>query len=80
MILGVRPEHARLDPEGPLELRVEVIEALGAQKFVYGTLAPDVALTIGVDPRLHPREGEPLRLSLPPESVHFFDPESGLRI
>jgi ABC-type sugar transport system ATPase subunit len=80
LILGIRPEHARLDPEGPLELRVEVIEALGAQKFVYGTLGPEVALTIGVDPRLHPREGEVLRLSLPPESVHFFDPESGLRV
>ena len=80
LILGIRPEHARLDPEGALQLRVEVVEALGAQKFVYGSLGEDVALTVGVDPRLHPQEGEILRLSLAPESVHFFDSESGLRI
>jgi hypothetical protein len=47
---------------------------------VYGTLGPDVALTIGVDPRMHPREGDSLRLSLPAESLHFFDSESGQRL
>ena len=76
----MRPEHARLDPDGPLELRVEVVESLGSQKFVYGTLGPDVALTVGVDPRMHPREGDSLRLSLPAESLHFFDPDTGLRL
>jgi sn-glycerol 3-phosphate transport system ATP-binding protein len=80
LTVGVRPEHARLDPDGPLELRVEVVESLGSQKFVYGTLGPDVALTIGVDPRMHPREGDSLRLSLPAESLHFFDSESGQRL
>jgi sn-glycerol 3-phosphate transport system ATP-binding protein len=80
LIVGVRPEHARLGPDGPLELRVEVVESLGSQKFVYGTLGPDVALTIGVDPRMHPREGDSLRLSLPAESLHFFDSESGHRL
>jgi ABC-type sugar transport system ATPase subunit len=80
LTLGVRPEHARLDPDGPLELRVEVVESLGSQKFVYGTLGGDVALTVGVDPRTHPREGDALRLSLPAESLHFFDPATGLRL
>jgi sn-glycerol 3-phosphate transport system ATP-binding protein len=80
LTVGVRPEHARLDPDGPLELRVEVVESLGSQKFVYGTLGPDVALTIGVDPRMHPGEGDSLRLSLPAESLHFFDSESGQRL
>jgi sn-glycerol 3-phosphate transport system ATP-binding protein len=80
LIVGVRPEHARLDPDGALDLRVEVIEALGAQKFVYGTLGPEVPLTVGIDPALHPREGERLRLSLQPGGVHFFDPESGARL
>jgi ABC-type sugar transport system ATPase subunit len=80
LIVGVRPEHVRVDPDGELELRVEVVESLGSQKFVYGTLAPDVALTVGVDPRTHPREGDSLRLSLPAESLHFFDPETGLRL
>ena len=66
--------------DGALELRVEVVEALGGQKFVYGSFGSDVSFTVGVDPRLHPREGDSLKPSFHPESVHFFDAGSGERL
>jgi multiple sugar transport system ATP-binding protein len=50
-----------------------VIEALGSQKFVYGLLGPDLTFTIAIDPSLHPREGEILRISPLPGHVHLFD-------
>jgi hypothetical protein len=56
------------------------VEALGGQKFVYGSAAPGVELTAGVDPSLHPREGETLRFSVAPAHVHLFDPDSGRRL
>ena len=49
-------------------------------KFVHGSLGSDVSLAIGVDPGLHPGEGDSLQLSLCPESIHFFDAESGERL
>jgi ABC-type sugar transport system ATPase subunit len=80
VLAGVRPEHLRLDPDGPLRLTVDLVESLGGQKFVYGAAAPGVVLTAGVDPALHPREGETLRFSVAPELVHLFDAQSGGRL
>jgi multiple sugar transport system ATP-binding protein len=80
VILGIRPEHVRLDPEGELELRVDVVESLGGQKFVYGLLDPDLLFTIAVHPSLHPREGDVLRISPMPEHAHLFDAETRERI
>jgi ABC-type sugar transport system ATPase subunit len=80
VLCGLRPEHIRLDPAGPLELAVEVVEPLGAQTFVYGSAGPGVALVAGVDPALRPQPGERLRLSIAPEHLHLFDPQSGERL
>jgi ABC-type sugar transport system ATPase subunit len=73
VVLGIRPEHLRLDPEGRLELRVDVVEALGGQKFVYGLIGGEVTFTIAIDPSLHPAEGEILRVSPLPGHAHLFD-------
>jgi multiple sugar transport system ATP-binding protein len=80
VVVGIRPEHVRLDPEGALELRVDVVEALGGQKFVYGLLDGDRTFTIGIDPALHPAEGELLRVSPLPGHVHVFDAATGERL
>jgi multiple sugar transport system ATP-binding protein len=33
--VGVRPEHLRIDKNGPLSARVKVVEQLGATSYVY---------------------------------------------
>jgi ABC-type sugar transport system ATPase subunit len=80
VILGVRPEHLTLDENGPLELRVDVIEALGGQKFVYGSVDGDTPLVLSIDPRLHPAEGDRFRLRAQEAHLHLFDKSSGLRL
>src|ERR1700730_11249584 len=79
VVLGIRPEHVRLDPDGELELRVDVIESLGRQKYVYGLLDAKVSFTIAVDPSLHLREGQVLRVTPRTEQMHLFDAGTGER-
>jgi ABC-type sugar transport system ATPase subunit len=38
LMLGVRPEHADLHPQGAWSLKVEMLEMLGAERLVYGRL------------------------------------------
>ena len=78
--MGVRPEHFVLCPDGDTELTVEIVETLGSQTFVYGNLAPDQRLAVGVDPELRPMVGDRLRVNPNSRSLHFFSPDSGERI
>ena len=57
-----------------------MIESLGSQKYVYGLLDSKVSFTIAVDPSLHPREGELLRVTPRIEQMHLFDAGTGKRL
>ncbi len=79
LTLGVRPEHAQIDPAGPWPLRVEMLEMLGAERLVYGRLG-DAMFTLRIEATLAaPRAGETVRLHVPPEHLHWFDNNSGQR-
>ncbi len=79
LTLGVRPEHAQLDPAGPWPLRVEMLEMLGAERLVYGRLG-DTMFTLRIEGTLAaPRAGETVRVRVPPEHLHWFDAGSGKR-
>ncbi len=80
LLLGVRPEHAEVDPAGPWRLRVEMLEMLGAERLVYGQLG-DSAFTLRVDARLPaPKLGEVISVRAPAEHLHWFDSSSGQRV
>jgi sn-glycerol 3-phosphate transport system ATP-binding protein len=80
LLLGVRPEHLELDAAGAWPLRVETVEMLGAERLVHGELG-GAALTLRLDATLAaPRAGDTLRLRLPVERLHWFDPATGRRI
>jgi sn-glycerol 3-phosphate transport system ATP-binding protein len=80
LLLGVRPEHAEVDPTGPWRLRVDMLEMLGAERLVYGQIG-DTAFTLRVDARLPvPRLGDTLPVRAPAEHLHWFDPASGQRV
>ncbi len=107
IIAGLRPESfqdgAFADSSLPrLDVRVEVVEELGADTHVlFAVAAPRVDVsdvreatgdedvvtavegslfTARVDPGTAARPGEPLHLAVDPSRVHYFDPESGLRL
>lgn len=82
--VGVRPEHLSLPGDGAsgdLRLNVELVEALGADTLVHGSLAPDgAALTLRLGGNHRFALGETLPLSVAADDLHLFDPESERRI
>ena len=82
LILGMRPEHADIvagDPRG-WQLRVEVVEMLGAERLIYGRLCGEL-FTVRLEGTMTPpRIGDTVTLAEKPEHLHWFDATTRLRI
>ena len=82
LILGLRPEHASLRPMGNLgwQLKVEMLEMLGAERLVYCS-AGSVLFTVRVEAALTPpKVGDIVTLQASPEQLHWFDMATTQRI
>jgi sn-glycerol 3-phosphate transport system ATP-binding protein len=80
VVAGVRPERALLGKHGDgLPLKIELIEELGVGRLIHGRLA-GAAMTLAVGPDQELPSGETIGVTLPAESVHLFDAESGKRL
>ncbi|MCV0349641.1 MAG: sn-glycerol-3-phosphate ABC transporter ATP-binding protein UgpC [Nitratireductor sp.] len=77
--IGIRPESYVRDPQGPLALKVAVVEPTGPEIHVFGTIAGEDVRVVLRDRDL-PRPGEELRLAVPVEHVHLFDHDNGQRL
>jgi multiple sugar transport system ATP-binding protein len=82
-VFGVRPEHLRLDPDGPLRAKVRQAEWLGHEALVRVQPA-GVDSTSGWMVRLAyedapPEPGSDVRLAVT-GPVHLFDPDTGHRL
>jgi multiple sugar transport system ATP-binding protein len=90
LILGIRPETFELAEAGEegIGIDVGVVEELGADAFIYGTLTgiPEDELitakqiTARIHGRTPPHRGETIRLQIEPTHVHVFSKSTGLRI
>jgi len=80
VVLGIRPEHLVISPDGDNELTAEIVETLGSQSFVYGKLGASQRFSIEVDPALRAVAGDNFKFRINPKSLHFFSPENGQRI
>jgi multiple sugar transport system ATP-binding protein len=83
VMLGVRPEALRLDPEGPIAASVIIVELLGAETHVICHTESDSRLIVrqsGDAPK--PKLGEPVRIAIAddPAAYHLFDAASGARL
>jgi len=81
LMLGIRPERVKLSAQtgtGALPFKISLVEELGAQKIVHGTLGPS-ALTLAFAEDA-PLPGEGAHITLPEKYLHFFDPQSGKRL
>ncbi len=81
LTIGIRPEHVVPGRSGQgLELRVDLVEPLGAESLVHGHLAgssEDFTVKLqGGDPL----RGSVLPVDLPPAQLHVFDAASGVRL
>ncbi len=80
LVLGLRPEHVEISPDGRWPLRVETVEMLGAERLVHGRLGGSL-FTVRIDATLAPPHvGQNVGLSAAPGHLHWFDASTGLRI
>ncbi|MBU2937163.1 MULTISPECIES: ABC transporter ATP-binding protein [Pacificibacter] len=80
VIFGIRPEHMRSsDHAVDLTLVPEALEPLGAHTLVLGRLGSD-KITAQVDPRFPVEIGRPCTVKVDMNMVHFFDPETEVRL
>ncbi len=87
LILGIRPEHLSLSVAATknLPVQVELVEALGNETYlsvipVGTTNTATTPLQVRIPPDRIVSIGEQLWLSLTPEKIHFFDPDTGKAI
>ncbi|MHB8457655.1 MAG: ABC transporter ATP-binding protein, partial [Acidimicrobiales bacterium] len=85
--VGIRPEHLFLvqqgaDSQATLSCRVEMVEHLGSHLLVHAALtsAQGGNVVAQLDPKCSVQRGEQILLGAPPEAVHLFEAESGLRV
>jgi sn-glycerol 3-phosphate transport system ATP-binding protein len=78
-ILGIRPEHLELAPQG-WALKVDTVELLGAERLVHAHLG-DETLTLRIDASLAaPQVGEIFHATPKAGCVHHFNAETGKRL
>lgn len=92
VIAGVRPEDFEVATDGTgLRVRVDLVEELGADGYLYGTVLADdtaaadapgkgVTVVARVDGRNHPDAGDTVYLRPDAAHVHVFDAETEQRI
>jgi multiple sugar transport system ATP-binding protein len=86
LTVGVRPENWTVSDQG-VPLDVVMVEELGADSYLYGTLAghQDEVITgqqyvARISARQAPGRGNTVRLTADPEHLHVFSSSSGERI
>ncbi|RYH01379.1 sn-glycerol-3-phosphate ABC transporter ATP-binding protein UgpC [Salipiger sp. IMCC34102] len=75
--LGLRPEDLRITRDGPLPMRVDYIEELGAQRIVHGFVDGQKIAVTETGAESLPAD---LRLSVDPGALHLFDVKTGRRL
>jgi multiple sugar transport system ATP-binding protein len=80
--LGVRPESFEFSNADGVPVVVDVVEELGSDAFVYGHInlnGEEQRLIVRHDARRPPAKGDTLKLTLRPDELHVFSPETGER-
>ena len=82
LVLGLRPESLEVGQDG-LPARVEVVEELGADAYVFCVAeveGEELKLVARTTARDVPRQGERVSLSPRPNEAHLFDSDTGERL
>lgn len=86
IILGVRPENIHDDnnvkttyADSIVKMKVDVAELLGAETNIHATIGKET-ITAKVNARTDINIGDDIELAFDMNKVHFFDPETELRL
>jgi multiple sugar transport system ATP-binding protein len=77
-VLGVRPEHFDVVPDGTsgIPIQIKLVEPLGSDTLIHFDIAGAAAIA-RVDPALKPKLGERLSLLPQADKIHLFDTATG---
>jgi len=78
LLVGVRPENIRLDESG-LSADVKSVEYLGAETMIEADAA-GTSILARINGRAPCHAGDCVRLTWPPDAMHWFDMSTGRRI
>ena len=83
---GIRPENLSDDeelidekPDEVIEVRVEVVELMGAESYIY-TKNAGSSITIRVNGTTSLKVGDKARVHVDPTKIHVFDKETEVRL
>ena len=79
VLIGLRPEHILLDPEGPFSGEVLYVEPMGAQTQFALRIGSQELVVLCASTNV-PVPGQKIRLAVDSELIHVFDPASGQRL
>ncbi|WP_431098525.1 ABC transporter ATP-binding protein [Polaromonas aquatica] len=77
--VGIRPEHAQLSNDGPLQMKVSQVEQLGSTSILHGNVVPDAPFEVILGGQTSIQRGDTVKVTAPSEHLHFFD-QNGLRL
>jgi sn-glycerol 3-phosphate transport system ATP-binding protein len=81
VVVGLRPEHLEPAGDGALAVQVDLLERLGADTILHGSVGVDgPRLLARVPGTFAPSLGETVGFAIRPEHIHLFDADSGLRL
>ncbi|MEO8330247.1 MAG: TOBE domain-containing protein, partial [Candidatus Nanopelagicales bacterium] len=73
-----------ITPENGVPFTVSLVEGLGADAYVHGTVplrdGATTDITVRTDGRRQPTVGATIALAVDKRRIHAFDPQSGLRL
>ena len=80
--LGMRPEDFKLDQNGPIKLKVELVELIGANTLIHGKLENSNEILVASISGVVKEDtiGKNINLSIKDNKLHLFDTNTDLRI
>jgi multiple sugar transport system ATP-binding protein len=84
VVLGIRPEHLRIVGNGAAENAVpgvvDVVEPQGSTTILQVSISDDTKLIAQINEQWGRQAGERLKLSIPADLIHLFDPTTDDRV
>ena len=73
--LGIRPEHVEISTAdgADAEITIDIVEQLGGESYLYGTLSDGTALTLRCPNESPARRGDRIPVRFQRERLHLFD-------
>ncbi len=78
--LGIRASHIDIGKNGPIKVQANMVEQLGTESYIYGTLSDTTRFTLHQLGQIDIEQGTKVGVTPRPDMIHLFDAKSGLSL